>query len=258
MSSLAEAPIHDPGFDSEEAHKRKQYMVDLFVVQAKNYDFHDDVFGLYAHRFWMRTVLKIMGRFLKDLKHVDMLDLACGTGFVTFNTARNFDNVDIEAFDISPDMLAVAKERYEKYFKGRNIKFWRGDAEVPFGEEKYDLVTTSFAYRNFANKGIATENVFNALKPGGLFIIQDLTKPERHPMRGLYIFYMKYILPVLTGILGTEKSAARWLYKSAMMMPTNGQIVKLMESKGFEKCQYKSLSLGIACVIWGFKPEKSE
>jgi demethylmenaquinone methyltransferase/2-methoxy-6-polyprenyl-1,4-benzoquinol methylase len=250
------APVKDPGFESEEAKKRKKYMVDLFVVQAKNYDFHDDIYGLYAHRLWVRTMVKIIEKFMKNRKRADMLDMGCGTGFVTFNVARKLPAVDnIESFDLSPDMIKVAKERYEKGFKGRKIKFWVADAEVPFGQNKYDIVTTSFAYRNFANKHLATKNVFNALKPGGIFIIQDLTKPEKHPMKGLYAFYMKFILPIFAKILGTEKSAAGWLKKSTDMMPTNAQIQKILEGSGMVKCYHKSLSGGIACIIVGFKPE---
>jgi demethylmenaquinone methyltransferase / 2-methoxy-6-polyprenyl-1,4-benzoquinol methylase len=252
------SPVRDPGFDSEEAKKRKKYMVDLFVVQAKNYDFHDDIYGLYAHRLWVRTVLKIIRSFMRGKKRADMLDLGCGTGFVTFNAARNFPTIDIESFDLSPDMIKVAQERYDKSFRGRNIKFWVGDAEVPFGAGKYDIITTSFAYRNFANKNLATENVFKALKPGGVFVIQDLTVPEWPPFRGLYIFYMKFILPILARILGTEKSAAGWLLKSVLMMPKNRDIQKILESKGFERCFYKSLSLGIACIVAGYKPEAGQ
>ncbi|MGI2336416.1 MAG: class I SAM-dependent methyltransferase [Dehalogenimonas sp.] len=249
------APVQDPGLESEEARKRKKYMVDLFVVQARNYDFHDDIYGLYAHRLWVRTMVKIIEKFMNGKQRADMLDMGCGTGFVTFNVARKLRNIDIESFDLSPDMVAVAKERYEKGFKGRNIKFWVADAEIPFGENKYDIVTTSFAYRNFANKNLATKNVFNALKPGGIFIIQDLTKPEKHPMKGLYAFYMKYILPIFARVLGTEKSAAGWLKKSTDFMPKNAQIQKILEDAGMVNCYYKSLSGGIACIIVGYKPE---
>ena len=248
-------PVKDPGFDSDEARKRKKYMVDLFVVQAKNYDLHDDIYGFYAHRFWVRTMVKIIQKFMHGKKRADMLDMGCGTGFVTYNVARKMHNIDIESFDLSPDMIKVAEQRYAKGFKGRKIKFWVADAEVPFGKNKYDIVTTSFAYRNFANKHLATKNVFNALKPGGIFIIQDLTKPEKHPMKGLYAFYMKYILPIVAKILGTEKSAAGWLKKSTDMMPANAQIQKILEDNGMVNCYYKSLTGGIACIVVGFKPE---
>lgn len=255
MKSATEVTIKDPGFDSPQARERKQYMVDLFVNQAKNYDFHDDVYGLYAHRYWVLSLLKVVKKFMRNRPHADMLDLACGTGFVTFNIARRYENVDIDCFDISPDMLAVARQRKEKNFKNRDINFWEGDAEVPFGEEKYDIITTSFAFRNFANKNLAAENVFKALKPGGVFIIQDLTMPEHQPLRGLYTFYMKYILPTFTRLLGTEKTAAGWLLKSVRMMPRNAEIQTMLESKGFTGTSRKSMTFGIACLIVGYKPE---
>jgi demethylmenaquinone methyltransferase/2-methoxy-6-polyprenyl-1,4-benzoquinol methylase len=74
-------------------------------------------------------------------------------------------------------------------------------------------------------------------------------------MKGLYAFYMKFILPIFAKILGTEKSAAGWLKKSTDMMPTNDQIQKILEGSGMVKCYHKSLSGGIACIIVGFKPE---
>ncbi len=254
MKSTVAAPIKDPGLDSEEARQRKKYMVDLFVVQARNYDFHDDVYGFYAHRFWVRSLLNVLKGFMQGRASARMLDLACGTGFVAFNVARQFSNIDIDGFDISPDMIAVAQERHQKVFRGRNINFWVGDAEVAYGENRYDIITTSFAFRNFVNKNLATENVFRALKPGGVFIIQDLTKPEHQPLKSLYLFYMKYILPIITRILGTEKTAAGWLLKSVRMMPKNSEIKSLLEGKGFTGVYYRSLTLGIACLIVGYKP----
>jgi len=255
VKSIPETYLKDPGIDSEAARKRKKYMVDLFVRQAEKYDFHDDVYGLYAHRFWVRHLLSVVKDFMKNKSGAKMLDLACGTGFVTFNVAGRHENIEIDGFDLSPDMLKVANKRKEKGFKERNINFWVGDSEIPYGENKYDIITTSFAWRNFVNKNLATENVFRALKPGGVFIIQDLTKPEHQPLKGLYLFYMKNILPVITRILGTEKSADEWLLKSVRMMPKNSEIKAMLESQGFEKVYYKSLSFGIACVIVGYKPQ---
>jgi demethylmenaquinone methyltransferase/2-methoxy-6-polyprenyl-1,4-benzoquinol methylase len=256
VKSIPETYLEDPGFESEAAKRRKQYMVDLFVKQAKNYDFHDDVYGLYAHRFWMRQAMKVIDKQVAGKENVQMLDLACGTGFVTFKAAKRYPSIKIDAFDLSPDMLNVTKARKEKFFPDRDIKIWQGDSEVPFGENKYDLITVSFAWRNFANKNLATKNVFNALKPGGLFIIQDLTKPERNPIKGLYLFYMKRILPIFTRILGTEKSADEWLLKSVIMMPKNAEIAEILKTAGLTDVKWKSMSFGIACLVWGYKPKE--
>jgi demethylmenaquinone methyltransferase/2-methoxy-6-polyprenyl-1,4-benzoquinol methylase len=256
VKSLPETYLDDPGIDSKAAIRRKQYMVNLFIKQAKNYDFHDDVYGLYAHRLWVRSVLKVIGDYMQQHDLAKMLDLACGTGFITFNVARKYNNISVDGFDLSPHMVAVAERRRLKGFSKRDIKFWVSDAEIPFGENEYDIITTSFAFRNFANKNLATDNVLRALKPGGVFIIQDLTKPERQPLKGLYLFYMKYLLPFITRILGTEKTAAGWLYKSVKMMPKNGELQALLENRGFENCFYRSMSLGIACLIVGYKPKE--
>lgn len=254
MSSAVEAPIRDPGLDSPEARQRKRYMVELFGFQAPKYDFHDDVIGLGIHRWWARDIIKVIRGFMQGRSSARMLDLACGTGFITFNVAKRFDNIDIDGFDISPEMVAVARKRYQRGFKGRNIEFWVGDAELPCGEGRYDIVTTCFAFRNFANKSLAVENVFKALKPGGVFIIQDMTKPERQPLRAVYLFALKHVLPVLARILGTEKGAARYLYNSVQLMPRNAEIKALLEGKGFAAVSCKGQTMGMGCIVVGNKP----
>ena len=248
--------IKDPGFNSEQAIQRKDYMRSLFETQAKNYDFHDDVYGLYAHRLWVLSPLDEIKKFMKGRAAAKMLDLACGTGFIIFNVARRHPNIDIDGFDLSPEMIAIAKERCDQKFKDRSINLWLGDAEIPYAENKYDIITVSFGFRNFANKNLAVENAYKALKPGGIFIIQDLTKPERQPFRGLYLFYMKYLLPLFTKILGTEKTAAGWLLKSVLLMPKNSEIKALLKEKGFEGVFYRSLTFGIACMVGGYKPKE--
>jgi len=254
MKSLVTAPVEDPGLDSEQAIQRKQYMRELFAVQAKNYDLHNDIIGG-LHRLWFLSLLGEIGKFMKNRESARMLALACGTGFVAFQVARRFDNIDIDLFDLSPEMVAIAKERC-KGFEGRNFNFWVGDAEIPYGENKYDIIVTRFSFRNFANKNLATENVIKALKPGGVFIILDLTKPEHQPIKGLYLLSMRYLLPIPARILGIEKRAPRYLYNSVLMMPKNSELKMLLESKGFGDVSYKSLTFGIACMITGYKPKE--
>ena len=119
--------------------------------------------------------------------------------------------------------------------------------------EKYDIITTCFAFRNFANKSLAVENVFQALKPGGIFIIQDMTKPERGLFRKLYLFALKNMLPVVSKILGIAKTSPGYLYNTVMLMPKNKDIKTLLESKGFTDVYYKSLSSGMGCLVVGYK-----
>jgi demethylmenaquinone methyltransferase/2-methoxy-6-polyprenyl-1,4-benzoquinol methylase len=245
--------LRDPGFESEAAKNRKAYMLELFGYQAPKYDLHDDIIGMGIHRRWVKDVLKVIGHYKKDKSGLKMLDLACGTGFVTFNTARHFDDIELEAFDLVPEMVEVAKKRHAKTCKERPIKFWVGDSEVPYGENKYDIITTCFAFRNFANKNLAAKNVYKALKPGGMFIIQDMTKPEKQPLRALYLFGLKYVLPVAGKILGTAKGSPRYLYNSVMLLPKNTDIAKILTDNGFKDVWHRYQSGGMGTVVVGYK-----
>ena len=101
---------------------------------------------------------------------------------------------------------------------------------------------------------MAVENVFKALKPGGIFIIQDMTKPERQPLRAVYLFALKYLLPIPSKKLGTEKGAARYLYNSVQLMPRNAEIKALLEGKGFAGVSCKGQTMGMGCIVVGNKP----
>lgn len=248
-----EQHLKDPGFDSEAARKRKAYMLELFGYQAPKYDLHDDIIGMGIHRRWVKDVLKVIGHFKQGKVKLKMLDLACGTGFVTFNTTRHFPDIEIDAFDLVPEMVGVAKKRQAKSYSDRKINFWVGDSEVPYGENKYDVITTCFAFRNFANKNLAAKNVYAALKPGGMFIIQDMTKPEKQPLRGLYLFALKYMLPVAGKILGTAKGSPRYLYNSVMLLPKNADIASILTDNGFADVWHRYQSGGMGTVVVGYK-----
>ena len=248
--------IEDPGFDSEWSKKRKQDVLDLFSVQAKTYDRDDNLIGGFLHHNWCRKTMKHVGDFVEGKEKVQMLDLACGTGFITYNVARRFTNVDIDAFDITKEMVDQAIMRYEKDGNDRHIRFWVGDAEVPYGEEKYDLITNCFAFRNFANKRLAIQNVYNALKPGGMYIIQDMTKAEKGPFRAAYLFALKRLLPIASRIIGIRAESPRYLYGTVLLMPKNGDITALLQEEGFENTYSTYLSGGMGCIIIGYKPQE--
>jgi len=250
---MMEVNIKDPGLESDWAKKRKKDVVELFSVQASKYDLHDDIIGLGVHRLWARRLEKEVSRFMEGRSSTKMLDLACGTGFIAFRVAGRHENIDIDGFDITPEMVAVAKARKDKSFSKRNMNFWVGDSEIAYGREKYDIITTCFAFRNFANKSLAVENVFKAMKPGGIFIIQDMTKPERGFFRKLYLFGLKNMLPIVSRILGIAKTSPGYLYNTVMLMPENEAIKSLLESRGFKDVYFKRLSLGTGCIVVGYK-----
>lgn len=108
------------------------------------------------------------------------LEIACGTGRVT----RHLRNVispgaKLIASDISPDMLAIAKEKLEPL----DIEWQILDAqELPFQEKTFDLVICCFGYMFVPDKTKAFAEAYRVLKSGGMFLFTTWDKLENNAM----------------------------------------------------------------------------
>jgi ubiquinone/menaquinone biosynthesis C-methylase UbiE len=96
---------------------------------------------------------------------VRALDLGCGTGNYLVHHARRYDaSVAFVGIDRSPDMLARAKAKLE----GSSVELCNGSAEaLPFEENRFDYVTTHFAFHHFEDKPKALDEIARVLTPGG-------------------------------------------------------------------------------------------
>jgi ubiquinone/menaquinone biosynthesis C-methylase UbiE len=112
------------------------------------------------------------------------LELACGTGRVT----RHLRNVlsstaNLIASDISPDMLAVAKEK----LKTSNIEWQIIDAqELPFHDNSIDLVVCCFGYMFVPDKAKAFAEAHRVLRPGGMLLFTNWDKLELNAASYIY------------------------------------------------------------------------
>ncbi|MBL8033059.1 MAG: class I SAM-dependent methyltransferase [Leptospiraceae bacterium] len=137
-------------------------------------------------------------------KPARVLDYCSGTGYTARSLARLLPNSQIEALDISPEMLAVAKERSEK--EGiSNIRFHEASAaKLPFENNALDAVCISLGLHELPPeiRNASLVESFRVLKPGGAFYAMDLDRPAVSGF--LMDFYLSlgeppYARDVLTG-----------------------------------------------------------
>ena len=102
-----------------------------------------------------------------------VLDLGCGTGFLTFPMAiRNMDafvvGLDIVANTITRNMEQVVEQGIS------NIRFVSYDGEdIPFDDETFDLVVTRYALHHFPQIEKSLADASRVLKQGGRLFISD-------------------------------------------------------------------------------------
>lgn len=97
------------------------------------------------------------------------LEIGCGTGRVTNHLRRVLPaSARLIASDISPDMMAVARRKFE----GEDIEWQIFDAQsVPLPDSSVDLVVSCFAFMFIEDKAKAFAEAYRVLTPGGKFVL---------------------------------------------------------------------------------------
>jgi ubiquinone/menaquinone biosynthesis C-methylase UbiE len=124
------------------------------------------------------------------LSHLDLqpcqtvLDLACGTGLLTFLEAEKVGAFgSVVGIDVTPSMLAIAHRKKEQGGeKYSNVSFYKGDAlhldeiEALQGQN-FDVITVASALVLFPDPEAAIKHWSGYLRPGGILAV-DATHPR--------------------------------------------------------------------------------
>ncbi len=107
----------------------------------------------------------------------DVLDVACGTGVLTRETAVSVGSSgSVIGLDINDGMLAVA------YEKAPDIEWRHGAAEaLPFADNTFDAVVSQFGLMFFADRETAVSEMIRVLKPGGYLAVAVWDSLENTP-----------------------------------------------------------------------------
>ena len=125
-----------------------------------------------------------VGKYIDPSQVTTALEIACGTGRVTRHLRSILSReAKLIASDISPDMLAIAREKLQ----GENIDWKIVDAqELPLADNSVDLVVCYFGFMLVPDKVKAYSEVFRVLKKGGMFLMATWDKLERNEASNVF------------------------------------------------------------------------
>ncbi|MEW6064874.1 MAG: malonyl-ACP O-methyltransferase BioC [Bacillota bacterium] len=101
----------------------------------------------------------------------EILEIGCGTGFLTELLAREFPRANILALDISPRMIKVAKKKLSSY---SNITYLVEDGENLRINGSFDLIVSNAVFQWFNNYFQPFALYHKNLKEDGCFIFSTL------------------------------------------------------------------------------------
>ena len=104
---------------------------------------------------------------------IDALDIACGSGGAVLAMAETFPLSRFTGIDVSAE--AITAGRAEVAARDlRNVTLVQADAAELWLEDTYHLITAFDAIHDQARPARVLERVYAALRPGGVFLMQDI------------------------------------------------------------------------------------
>ena len=162
-------------------------------------------------QIWWDSLLNYLQKnlIIKD-KKMECLEAMCGIAEGSQFFIKRFPHFHFEGFDYSDEMV-----EHSKQVNGENVRIFQQDMLKFKSEKKYDLVIILGGLHHVPDGvSIALQNIYNSLKPGGLFI-------NLEPTHNNWLF----------------KKIRERIYKKNSLFEENSE-------RGFELDQYNTLLTG--------------
>lgn len=226
---------------------------ELFDKLAFRYDLFNRLVSFGMDKSWRSKALEQIPQGAR------VLDVGCGTGDLSLGAAQRAGVLgQVVGLDFSPQMLSVARRRYEASGAPLNGHFkliQKGAEELPLDEKPFDLVLSGFVLRNLYDRiDRVLEGILRSLKKGGQARLLDFTEPASPLMVGLFRFHMNTFGNLCGRLLFGKEFPAGYMAESARRFPKPQEFVVKMRDAGFKEVRAERFFMGAVVLYTGRKP----
>ncbi len=233
----------------DQTQSKTEQVATMFDNISKRYDLLNHLLSLGIDIYWRKRAINL----LRGEKPKAILDIATGTGDFAIE-ALSLDPDKIIGVDISEGMLAIGRQKLLKQHLDHKIELCTGDSErLLFEDNIFDAVIVAFGVRNFEHLEQGLADMYRVLKPGGMVVILEFSKPTKFPLKQLYNFYFTYILPSIGRLISKDQSAYTYLPESVRAFPDGKAMLEVLNKVGYKNTICRSLTFGISSIYTGKK-----
>lgn len=235
--------------DAKSNLSKKDQVADMFNNIAGKYDFLNHTLSMGIDKGWRKKAISEIGKVNPKI----ILDVATGTGDLAI-AASKLGPDKIIGIDIADQMLAVGRQKLKDQHLSDMISLQVGDSEaLPFEDGHFDAITCAYGVRNFEHLEAGLKDMNRVLRKGGKVAILEFSRPKSFPVKQLYTFYFKYILPAFGKIVSKHSTAYAYLHESAMAFPEGKDFCKILERCGYKEAKARPLTFGITTLYTATK-----
>ncbi len=224
----------------------------MFGEIAPHYDRMNHLLSLNIDKYWRSWTV----RKLQPQPGQPILDVCTGTGdlALAFHRATGGKS-EIVAADFCPQMLEIGRRKQQRAKIGSELSFIEADTQnLPFEDNRFAIVSVAFGLRNVADTDRGLGEMTRVCRPGGQVAVLEFSTPRWQPMRGIYLFYFRHILPRVGQAFARNKSDAyEYLPATVAQFPDGEALAERMRGVGLKNVKYWPLTGGIATLYVGKK-----
>jgi demethylmenaquinone methyltransferase/2-methoxy-6-polyprenyl-1,4-benzoquinol methylase len=236
--------------DSASNLSKKAQVAEMFNNIAGRYDFLNHFLSMGIDKGWRKKAIAEVAKINPET----ILDVATGTGDMAIAAAA-LNPRKITGVDIADQMLEIGRDKIKAKNMSSLITLQTGDSEaMPFDTGSFDAVMCAYGARNFEHLERGISEMCRVIRPGGKVVILEFSSPVNFPVKQLYQFYFRYILPTLGKIVSKHSRAYTYLPESVMAFPEGKQFCNILTKCGFKDAVARPLTFGITMLYTAIKP----
>ncbi|QQA42995.1 bifunctional demethylmenaquinone methyltransferase/2-methoxy-6-polyprenyl-1,4-benzoquinol methylase UbiE [Pelagovum pacificum] len=222
----------------------------VFTSVANRYDVMNDVMSVGIHRVWKDAMMD----WLAPRPGQALLDVAGGTGDISFRFLKRAGQGHATVLDLTEPMLVEGRKRAEAASLSDQLDWVVGDAmALPFDDNSFDVYTISFGIRNVTRPADALVEAYRVLRPGGRLMVLEFSRVPNPGLRQLYDLYSFNVIPRMGQMIANDRDSYQYLVESIRRFPDQDTFLSMIRDAGFGNAAYRNLTMGVACLHSGWK-----
>ncbi|OUD09757.1 bifunctional demethylmenaquinone methyltransferase/2-methoxy-6-polyprenyl-1,4-benzoquinol methylase [Marivivens niveibacter] len=238
------------GFETVRENEKAGRVQGVFKSVASKYDIMNDVMSVGIHRVWKDAMMD----WLAPRAGQKLLDVAGGTGDISFRFLQRAGSGHSTVLDLTESMLVEGRKRAEAADMADSLDWVVGDAmKLPFPDNTFDVYTISFGIRNVTRPQEALNEAYRVLRPGGRLMVLEFSQLPNPMMQKAYDLYSFNVIPRMGKLIANDSESYQYLVESIRKFPDQDTFLDMVKKAGFGNAKYRNLSLGIAALHSGWK-----
>jgi demethylmenaquinone methyltransferase/2-methoxy-6-polyprenyl-1,4-benzoquinol methylase len=227
--------------------KKTSEIQGMFGRIAHRYDLLNRVLSLGRDVSWRRAVARRVAAANPGV----VLDVCTGTGDLGFAIRAPL----VLGADFCLPMLDLASEK--AISRGLSLPVFAADAlKLPIPDASVDVVTVAFGVRNFSDLDAGLSELARVLRPGGLLVVLEFSRPEG-PLAPLLGWWARIVPPRIGRILSGDPEAYSYLPASVSSFADSAEMCRRLVEAGLDDVRARPLTGGVASLYEGTRRDET-